>query len=58
MAASLRCMMNQFRKWGKSSRIWMVFILFAIFVSTNFIASIRVFCQQYQVSLWQLVSDV
>lgn len=56
MAASVRCMVNQFRKWGKSPRIWMVFILFAIFVSTNFIASIRVFCQQYQVScsIWTL----
>lgn len=50
MAASVRCMVNQFRKWGKSPRIWMVFILSAIFVSTNFIASIRVFCQQYQAS--------
>ena len=54
--ASVRCMMNQFRKWGKSIRIWMVFILFAIFVSTNFTESIRLFCQQYDVScsIWMM----
>lgn len=47
--ASIHCMANQFRKWPKSMRIWLVFILFAIFVSTNFIESIRLFCQQYNV---------
>lgn len=54
--ASVRCMMNQFRKWGKSIRIWMVFILFAIFVSTNFTESIRLFCRQYDVScsIWMM----
>lgn len=50
MMASLRSMTNQFRKWSRSARIWMVFLLFAIFVSVNFTESIRAFCQQYDVS--------
>ncbi|HIV67366.1 MAG TPA: hypothetical protein IAA32_00695 [Candidatus Butyricicoccus stercorigallinarum] len=51
---SVRCMVNQFRRWGKSMRVWMVFVLFAIFISTNFCGSIRAFCQQYDVacSVW------
>ena len=54
--ASVYTMLNQFRKWARSPRIWMVFLLFAIFVSTNFVESIRAFCVQHDAksTVWLL----
>ena len=51
---SIYCMINQFRKWLQSPRIWMVFLLFSAFISNSFTGSIRIFCEQYGAgsSIW------
>lgn len=52
--ASIWCMRNQFRKWSRNPRIWMLFLLAASFMSNGFALSIREFCRQYDVccSIW------
>lgn len=48
--SSVRCMMNHFRKWRRSPRIWMVFLIMMTYCTPYFTTTIRQFCQDYQVS--------
>lgn len=45
--SSVRCMANHFRKWPRSPRIWMVFLIMMTYCTPYFTTTIRQFCQDY-----------
>ena len=45
--SSMSCMANHFRKWPRSPRIWMVFLIMMTYCTPYFTTTIRQFCQDY-----------